>query len=422
MNKKHYSCKGMENKALKTIKMKMIIGCTVIVALLSGSCNKVDSVDDDPVVVDEITFSTDNNYILKNGLPFQIKGVVYVPGYPGYLPWEIEKSTALDVKLKNSIATDLANIKAMGANTIRFWGAPGYCYEVLKTLDDMYFIQTIWINGDVPDFQNPAFKESTKTYIKEVIDRIYGVFEHQPPPLIAFTVGNELSEASIRATDAAHPDMNHYTGNYIITDSARTATETFLAEMADFTKTYEFETYNNSSLVSYANDIRTADIIETPFLDFRCHNAYSYAVPYYRPNTLPGSTSGTLFQGWIEEIKSKYPNMPLLITETGLSVSPNAHHAGPPNYGYGGNTTAEQTTGLVQNLDDIRTIAMPIAGVCIHEYLDAWWKFGLEDSYSQDPDDIEEWFGLVRLKEADDWYATEFRSSYHAIKNVWLFD
>ena len=78
--------------------------------------------------------------------------------------------------------------------------------------------------------------------------------------------------------------------------------------MADFARTYEFNTYGNKSLLTYSNEIRTAEIIDIPFLDFISHNAYSYAVPYYRPSTVPGSSSGTLFQGWIEEIKSKHPN------------------------------------------------------------------------------------------------------------------
>ena len=365
------------------------------------------------------SFGVDNNYILKNNLPFQIKGVVYVPGYPGFLPWEIENSTSLPVELRNSIYTDISNIKAMGANTIRFWGAPKYCYEALKNVEDLYFIQTIWIKGDEPDFQNPLFKENTKTYIREVIDRIYSVFNDNSPPLVAITIGNELSESSILSTNAAHPNISNFIGNYIITDSNITATEAFIAEMADFVRTYEFSTYGNKSLLTYSNEIRTADIIDIPFLDFISHNAYSYAVPYYRPGTVPGSSSGTLFQGWIEEIKSKHPNKPLLITETGLSVSPNAFHVGPPNYGYGGNTESEQATGLLQNINDINTSALPSAGVCIHEYLDAWWKFGLEDSYSQDPDDIEEWFGIVKLKDSTDWYTTEFRSLYNALKNTW---
>ena len=188
----------------------------------------------------------------------------------------------------------------------------------------MNFIQTIWIKGDEPDFQSAEFKESTKTYIREVIDRIYSVFNDNRPPLVAYIIGNELSEYSILSTNAAHPEITNFTGNYIVTDSGITATEAFVAEMADFARTYEYETYGNQSLLSYANEIRTAEVIYIPFLDFISHNAYSYAVPYYRPGTAAGSSSGTLFQGWIEEIKAKHPNIPLLISETGLSVSPNA--------------------------------------------------------------------------------------------------
>lgn len=390
------------------------------IVIIMSSCSKDESVSvENPIELEKISFGVSNNYILKNNVPFIIKGVVYVPGYPGYLPWEIENSTSLPVKLRNSIYSDLYNIKAMGANTIRFWGAPKHCYEALKSLEDLYFIQTIWIKGDEPDFQNAVFKENTKLYIREVIDRIYSVFNDNSPPLVAYTIGNELSDSSILSTNAAHPNITSFSGNYIVTDSNITATEAFIAEMADFARTYEFNTYGKKSLLSYANEIRTSDIIDIPFLDFISHNAYSYAVPYYRPSTSPGSSSGTLFQGWIEEIKSKHPNKPLLITETGLSVSPNAFHLGPPNYSYGGNTELEQTTGLLQNINDINTTELPSAGVCIHEYLDAWWKFGLEDSYTQDPDDIEEWFGIAKLKVSTDWYTTEFRDSYNALKNTW---
>lgn len=399
---------------------KQIFFFFLLIFIIVCSCNKEQSVSaENPIDMGNTSFDVNDHYILKNNVPFIVKGLVYVPGYPGYLPWEIENSTSLPQNLRNSISTDLSNMKALGANTIRFWGAPKYCYEAIKTIEDLYFIQTIWIKGDEPDFQNALFKENTKSYIREVIDRIYSVFNDNSPPLVAFTIGNELSESSILSTNTAHPNITSFSGNYIITDSNITATEAFIAEMADFTRTYEFDTYGKKSLLTYCNEIRTADIIDIPFLDFISHNAYSYAVPYYRPNTLSGSSSGSIFQGWIEEIKSKHPNKPLLVTETGLSVSPNAFHVGSPNYGYGGNTELEQTTGLLQNINDINTTILPSAGVFIHEYIDAWWKFGLEDSYSQDPNDIEEWFGIARLIDSGDWYTTEFRDSYYAIKNSW---
>ena len=388
----------------------------VIVLLLS--CDRSGEIED---LVEQNRFSVDSSYILKNGIPLEIRGVVYVPGYPGYLPWEIENATSLPEELVASINDDITNIRAMNANTIRFWGAPRHCYEALRNVGGLNFIQTIWVDGSYPDFQNSMFKESTKSYIRQVVDRIYSVYTNSAPPLIAYLIGNELGEASIQATDTAHPEITSFSGNYITTASGISATEAFLAEIADYLKGYEFENYGNLSLVSYANYLYTADIIDTPFLDFRCHNVYSYDIPHVRPNTAAGSSTGTMFQGWVEELKSLYPNMPLLVTETGLSVSPNATHVGPPDYGYGGNTEPEQATGLLQNINDINSAILPIAGLCIHEYLDAWWKFGLEDSYTQDPDDVEEWFGVVSLVPTGEWYGTEFRESYYSIQQIWTY-
>ena len=177
---------------------------------MGSSCNNDDTESIEPTDEIEFTgFSVNDHRILKNNLPFQIKGVVYVPGYPGYLPWEIESATTLPQELSNSIEADLSNIKAMGANTVRFWGAPKYCYEALKNVGDLNFIQTIWIKGDEPDFQSAEFKESTKTYIREVIDRIYSVFNDNRPPLVAYIIGNELSEYSILSTNAAHPEITN---------------------------------------------------------------------------------------------------------------------------------------------------------------------------------------------------------------------
>lgn len=342
-------------------------------------------------------FTVDDHYILKNGSPFEIRGMVYVPGYPGYIPWEIENNLTLPTQLTERIDADLKDIKAMGANTIRFWHAPKYCYEAVRNTGGLYILQTIWIEGDPADFQDANFKESIKTRIRIIVDRIYSAYPDNNPPIVGFNIGNELANNAINSTNIAHPEIDSFSGNYIVTDSGISATEAFIAEMGDYLKTYEFNKYGRASLVSYANHIASADLLQVPFLDFRSHNVYSNNISYFRPNTQLGSSTNTQYQGWVEELKAMFPNEPLVITETGLSISPNAPHIGSPNYGYGGNTEAEQATKVLQNVVDIATATLPIAGVCIHEYLDAWWKYSLEDSYSQDPDDVEEWFGMVKL-------------------------
>jgi len=57
--------------------------------------------------------------------------------------------------------------------------------------------------------------------------------------------------------------------------------------------------------------------------------------------------------------------------------------------------------------------------VVIHEYLDAWWKYDVIDSQKQDPNDIEEWFGLVELRETGGQYYTRTRKAYYAIQGSW---
>jgi hypothetical protein len=364
----------------------------------------------------ENRFSCTQHSILMDGIPFQIKGVVYVPFLPGQLPWELENVSNIPQTLKTRIDGDLEAIHSMGANTIRLWGPPAYVYEALqKRTDDMAIMQTLWI-GSPGDLQDPAFKESTKAGFRTVIDRIYQFWPKRNPPILAYLAGNEISHESMSSTNSAHPEIHSYSGQYVRTSDNCTASEAFLAEMADYIKTYDKIKSGKIPLVSYANDIREPNL-NTGFLDFQSENAYSYAVPFYRPQTKPGSVSGTQFQGWIEEVKARVPLKPLLITETGLSVSPMTGHVGPPAYGYGGNTETEQANGILSNLQDIETSAFPNAGVCIHEYQDAWWKYDAEDSKTHDPADIEEWFGLVKIQ--DNGSSVKVRPVYDRIKTRW---
>ena len=364
-------------------------------------------------------YSAGKDFLLKDGLPFLVRGVVYVPAYPGFLPWELAPQKKIPEKLQARIFQDLRDIKSMGANTVRFWDAPRFAYQALKEVGGLALIQTVWLDAAQPDFQDEAFKKKSKDAIAAVLDRIYSVYSREaPPPLLALLVGSELSAGSIEKTDRLHPEINHYEGEQVSAPKGATATECFLAEMADFAKAYELAHYGRMSLVSYANEIRTHRIIDTPFLDFRCFNAYSYAIlDYETPEA--GSKTGTIFQGWLESLKKEYPEKPLLVTETGLSVAPQAVHVGAPDYGYGGNTPAEQAVGLLQNWNDITSATPSLAGAVFHEYLDAWWKFGRKDSLEHEPGDVEEWFGLVAIEKSGNFFETHFRDSYKRLKALW---
>ncbi len=323
------------------------------------------------------------------------------------MPWEIEASEALPAQLRERIHADIQHIREIGFNTIRLWGAPKAVYQEIKSTDGLQILQTLWVDSSQPDLLDSMFITSTKSYFRSVIDRIYSVYNDKTPPVCGYIIGNEISRNSMSTTGNLHPGMSSFHGNYIDCDSV-SAAEYFLAELGDFVKTYINENYGDIPLVTYANQVPDHDWIDAPFLDFRSFNVYSYAITDYIHNLSPGSVTGTHFQGCIEFLKNQYPDIPLLITEAGLSVSPNATHTGPPDYGYGGNTEDEQAAGLMQNLEDVETAETPMAGMVIHEYLDAWWK-NKNNTFEHDPNDVEEWFGVVRLEPLNDWYTTSDR-------------
>ncbi|MDP3920879.1 MAG: hypothetical protein Q8R76_08755 [Candidatus Omnitrophota bacterium] len=364
-------------------------------------------------------FELGDDYFFQEGEKFLVKGIVYVPVYPGEVPWELVRKTDLPEPLKARIRRDIDDIKGAGANTIRLWEVPVFVYEALKDAGDLAFIQTIWFDPSQKDLQNVSYKRRCQHAIRLTLSRIYSVYsEEEPPPILGFIVGSELSRASVESTDDLHPEISGYDGKYISAPKGSTATESFIAEIADYLKTYQTERYGHTHLVSYANEARTYDLLDTTFLDFRSFNAYSYAVLEYAQAD-EGSATGTLFQGWLEQLKRKHPNKLLLVTETGLSVAPGAEHYGSPDYGYGGNTPEEQATGLEQSWRDITTASSPIAGMVVHEYLDAWWKFGKEDSLEQSPDDVEEWFGLAAIEKEGTNFKTRLRPAYAKLQELW---
>ncbi|MCX6294421.1 MAG: hypothetical protein NT127_09055, partial [Sphingobacteriales bacterium] len=122
---------------------RYFINVNIITLLLLCSCNKEKSNANVviPIAPKVDNYTVNNHFILKNDIPFEIKGVVYVPGYPGTLPWETELNTNLPLNFSNSINQDMINIKAMGANTVRLWGAPKKCYESIKAIGGLSILQ-----------------------------------------------------------------------------------------------------------------------------------------------------------------------------------------------------------------------------------------------------------------------------------------
>lgn len=376
-------------------------------------------------------FAVSRNHIYLDGKKFLVKGISYSFTYPGEVPWEIRYLNPFPKDIYNRILNDIKNIKSLNANTLRIWSEDPYpIYEAAKA-KGLYIFITIWTN-ESSDYHSQSSKDFHKNYIKSTVDQVHnrnGI--DYSDSILAYAIANELSEANIKSTDSKHPEITRYDGEYISAPEESTPTECFIAEMADYLKKYEHDTYGVTHLVTYSNmqptDLykRDTPLIKCDFLDFITFNAYCFDTRIFSENPL-GSHTSTYYQGWIEKTKARFPEKPLLISEFGLSVAPGRRKVGPPDYGYGGNTEQDQADGLASNWEDITTAKYPVAGGMIFYYQDIWWtsSWGISepietDKNTHDPNDVHEWDGIVGIEGTSPQdYTVKKRKAYYRVKEM----
>lgn len=301
-----------------------------------------------------------------NGEAFVVKGIGYSPYRPGQLPWSTEVS--LDV-----MKMDFARIQAAGFNTLRTWAPLTLEQLALAKQYELMVLQGIWVDPK-GNYASDAFHASVRDVVYREVARA-----KESDNVLAFLIGNELSPKHVLSAGL---------------DKAESLLKTAYkaAKQAD-----------NTALISYANWPRLA-ILDTSFMDVASINLYPYE---------PISISHAFgFWGYVEFLKrTKVSGKPLIITETGLSVSPRAGD----REGYGGYSVKEQAKGLIELWD--AAFAAGAQGACLFEWNDEWWKNAHYhgDENKHDENDPEEWFGLVEFSSANDVEGI-LRPAYNAIK------
>ena len=289
-----------------------------------------------------------------DGEKFFVKGIGYeTHTRPGQVPWEY----SFDADL---IAFDLNRIKNAGFNTIRTWSA--LREEELQVVEEsgLKILFGIWIDphGDFSDeiFQTDAYNhvDGVLNYSANFNSVIGYLIMNEPQVQHIYNVGaqslSDLWQSIIELIQDKHPGIP----------------------------------------VSFSNTM-IGDYINMEIFDFAAYNAY-----IYNPVTISKSHG---YAGYLHFLKqNRAIQMPLIISEYGLSVSP-----APPNddYGYGGNTLEQQTSGNLLMYREL--IDAGAQGNCVFQYHDGWWKGGNEDSHDPSP---EEWFGLIEFSSPGDIYGT----------------
>ena len=201
--------------------------------------------------------------------------------------------------------------------------------------------------------------------------------------------------------------MNAYHGKHI-TVTNRTASEVAMAKLVDEAMDYELTRYGQRHLYCHTSWTLVGPVADRPDLDVKpqhvllpdmgdliCLNIYTYANGV---RTSPkGSVTGTAYQGYLEQL-AREMDLPILITQVGLSTSPINPKPWVP--GWGGHKVADVPKTFQSVWKDVHTAEgrEKYCGLTFFELNDEWWKSGEDETDSNKHEsDPEEWFGIYEV-------------------------
>lgn len=451
--------------------------------LLANGLHKVNSQKPVELVnVDGIKTNskTDSSYIQiqKDGKwqDFLIKGVNMGIGKPGYFPGE----TAIT---KDEYLRWFQEIGRMNANAIRVYTLhPPQFYEAFYEYNQMadkplYLFHGTWVNEDNLIQTQDAFAQvnvdDAKTEIKNMIDIIHGNADIPARPghasgqykydiskyVLGVIVGTEWDPSMVQNTNAMHPNLSQFNGNYFHTENA-SPFEVWLAELLDYAADYETHEYKWQHTMSFTNWVTTdllkhpAEPLETedmvsvdpnhikPSNSFHAGMFASYHVyPYYPDflnyepkylNYVDKSGQKNNYAGYLHDLLSAH-HMPVLVAEFGVPSSRGLTHKNA--YGWNQGFHSEHEQGRIDTKLFNSIVSEGYAGGLVFTWQDEWFKRTWNTMDVDDPNRRPYWdneqtneqhFGLLGFEpgkketsivvdgESNDWDAAGVKNSYHS--------
>lgn len=387
------------------------------------------------------------------------------------------------VNMKNSIPPSLSekniidegtylnwikSIGEMNANTIKVDDiCPPEFYKALAKYNkdakqNIYLLQGIAMNMEfLKENPDPFMLDNIiifKEKISKAIDIIHGKASDEykqdiSPYVLGWILGSKWEPTVIANTNKTRTDKGQYEGNFFLTEDARPF-EHFLAEVMDYTLSYEMDTYGWQHPISFYNSAIT-DPLSHPYeptaegdfvsIDpnkiknigskvgqFAFYNVYPYDPEFL--NLDPrytkyidhrGKTNN--YAGYIHDLV-EFHELPILIDGFGISSSRVMSRISVHNWNNGGNSEESQGNILAQMYEDI--IYQGGLGGIVADWKDEW----VEKSWSniQNP---EENLGLLTFESQKitidgskkDWKALKSKAIYESekkdsnlIKNVYM--
>jgi hypothetical protein len=352
--------------------------------------------------------------------PLLVKGVNMGVALPGKFPSEFAMT-------REEYMNWFISIGKMNANAIRTYTIlPPEFYEAFARYNiqyqdkPLYLFHGAW--APIPknhDYRGAAYTRAFKKEIMDVIDVLNGSAVLQPEPgkasgvytadvssfVAGLMLGREWEPNAVFKTNQ-RKSPRHYFGDFISLPHG-SPMEAWLAEVMDFTVLYTTQKYKKQHPVSFVNWLpldplyHNTEFIENEkvreydndlesihFKNFHSHKTFvpglfaSYhAYPYYpdyvylKPEYAHAvNTRGEPdnYMGYLEDLKSKYQGMPLIIAEYGVPSSRGNSHVTPFGFDQGGHNEARQARISTMLTRDI--FHSGCAGALYFAWADEWFK------------------------------------------------
>lgn len=356
---------------------------------------------------EKLTIWNGNEYV-----PFFMKGVNLGIAIPGTYPGELDVS-------RGTYGRWFQQIKDAGFNTIRLYTLHfPHFYQVLDSFNlanpenPLFFIQGVWLNEEIEGYNYDLrmLDEQFDLEIRDNIDcvhgnndiphrygKAWGVFDTDVSKYcMAYLIGREISPVEILTTNDAISQTS-FEGEHFAINNALGA-EVWYTEKIDLTASYEWDNYQTMRPISFSSwptldplshpeepyhdedtawvDLSKVEIKYAPAGFFISYHAYPYYPDFvsiqssyqsYFDNYGPNS-----YLGYLTDLKSHYPDYPLIIAEYGVPSAWGIAHYATSGMTHGGLDEKSQGEMGLRMLNTMRTANC--GGGIQFAWMDEWFK------------------------------------------------
>jgi hypothetical protein len=323
------------------------------------------------------TFSVSGRDILLNGQEFEVKGLCYQPTPIGESGSQPPFGDYYTFSTRNQALwdRDFPNFRKMGANVVRLYGWT-------PNADHSDFLAQAYNNGKDPVYIliNRYIDPNTDWEDENAIDALLFDWEAiatelaEDPAIMGFLIGNEVNTYFNNSIGAVNGDSPLFWA----------AMEQLVAAV----KAIAPDKLVSVAITDRLDQVNSFDS-QIPSIDF-------WAMQVYRGNTFGSLTTGF----------AAASTKPLVITEFGYDALDGRIDAEWPN---NAKQPAEAMEALWNELRADDALDDVIAGACVFEYADEWWKDQAAGNLSaqdygprwpgpfEDGQGNEEWWGIFRI-------------------------